>query len=83
MCNASFKSNKTKVCKLKSNFSEFSLQTKIKNNNSVERGSTMYPARQTQPFTTVSEAEYIYKIEKNSKTYADIVKVHTNLSHEG
>ncbi len=42
--------------------------------------SATYPARQTQPIKTVSEAEYIYEIEYNSKIYADIVKVHTNLS---
>ncbi len=53
---------------LKRLLSEFSLQTKIKNNNSVERGSATYPARQTGPITTVSGVEYIYKIENNSKT---------------
>ncbi len=66
VCNACFKCNKSK---LKSMLSEFSLETKIKKNNSVERGSATYTARQTQPITTVSEAEYIYKINKNSKNY--------------
>ncbi len=63
VCNACFKCNKSKLCKLKKLLSEFSLQTKIKNNNSVERVSATYPARQTQPIKTVSEAEYFFFIK--------------------
>ncbi len=49
VCNACCKCNKSKVCKLKNVLSEFSLQTKIKSNNSVERRNATCPANHTHP----------------------------------